>query len=140
MNLQQYRKQIADEMIAPIRKASKKQASIEDGTYFERSIKRAGVLNQQQVLPEMMQNSSMEGDHYLGDEEPVAKTLKRGIKPKVMKAGKLNLGKEFEKLGKGADKVGNAIADASIKVNPMMYAINNKKIQCTHVKIWTSDT
>lgn len=85
-------------MMAPIRKASKKQMSIENGDYFERSIKRAGVLNERQVLPHMEQNSSMEGDHYLAEDEPVAKALKKGIKPKKLNAGKLNIGKEFKKL------------------------------------------
>lgn len=98
MNLKQYRKKVAEEMITPIRKASKKQMDIENGDYFERSVKRAGVLNQQQVLPHLEQNSSMEGDYYLGNQEPIAKTLKREIKPKTLKAGKLNLGKAFKKL------------------------------------------
>lgn len=59
MNLQQYRQKIADEMIMSIRKASKNQMEIENGDYFERSIKRAGVLNQKQVLPHQEQNSSL---------------------------------------------------------------------------------
>jgi hypothetical protein len=113
MNLQQYNEEVNARLINPIKKNIDRERRIEDGSYFSKSVMRAGVENERRVLPDRAHQPSMYGEDYEGKYDPVSEAIENefGNKQNV-RGGKLNIGKAFNK--------------AMMKANPVTAVLGTK--------------